>query len=239
MRILGHMVIKNELDRYLRESLAALCETCDAVMVYDDGSDDGTTEYLWELTGRHGLWHDRRAEGRPSFAEDESQFRQDGWRLMGRSLNADETDWVLSLDADELLVGGDVRGLLEAFAEQHPDDIASFPVREIFDVRDGRCFMRTDGYWGSIRANRFVRYQAAATFDPRLEGGGSLPSLPKTRTCPADGLEILHFGYARAADREAKYARYAAGRGHNRSHVQSILRRPTLVEWGPSPIEAG
>lgn len=238
MRILGHMVVKNELGRYLRQSLEALCGICDAVMVYDDGSDDGTTEYLWGLVDRFGLWHVRRIDGRPSFAEDESRFRQDGWRFMGRALHADNTDWVLCLDADEVLVGDndDVRQRLIDFVTINPYAVGSFPVREVFEVRNGRCFVRTDGFWGSITARRFVRYESLAEFDPRAEGGGSIPSLPKTRTCTADGLEILHFGYARPEDREAKYTRYAAGKGHNRSHVQSILKRPSLVDWGPSPI---
>ena len=42
---------------------------------------------------------------------------------------------------------------------------------------------------------------------------------------------ILHFGYAVQEDREYRYQRYGNDRNHNRKHIESILKTPSLEDW--------
>jgi len=239
-RIVGHMVVHNELDRYLRKTLPALCEICDVVVVVDDQSTDDTVEFLWDLVNKYGLWFTVRPDPIPSFAEDESAFREFGWWQMNSYVAPSSDDLILCLDADEFLVAapglaGLEPALLREYASLPFDTAVRFPVAEIFEVQGDRCYMRKDGYWGSITADRLVRWGDRHSWDARIEGGGSIPSVPN-RTISTD-LTIMHFGYAEQADRISKYERYSAGKGHSSRHVQSILKRPVLELWpGVNPL---
>ncbi len=238
-RIIGHMVVRNEADRYLSESLAWLSRHTDAMYVYDDRSTDRTAP----LAMQAGAMVRTRTQLTPSFAEDESAFRQAGWEWMTERARLTEDDWVLCIDADEFLVATDadearsVRQLLEQSADQGMT--VTFPVAEIFATFDV-LERRIDGYWKAITADRFARWVPDPAFMERCEGGGSLPRAARfARPGISTALTILHFGYARPDDRQAKYQRYSKGRGHNLTHVGSIIRPPQLEPWtGQNPWES-
>ncbi len=107
-------------------------------------------------------------------------------------------------------------------------------VDEIFQVTKGTPFKRTDGYWGGISATRFFKYRSMGQFANRRLGCGSVPTYALQD--PADAtrmpVSIMHFGYAREEDRQAKFDRYTSvlNNGHSSSHIQSILQLPTLEE---------
>jgi glycosyltransferase involved in cell wall biosynthesis len=245
MRIIGHMVVGNELDRYLATSVTALWQVCDEVYVFDDQSTDGTFEALADQS-ICPCWVQRRSDNIPSFAQDESAFREAAWRWMSSTVGARAGDWVLSLDADEILVSDQIamvphlRQYLEGIAGAlgaTGSPAVTFNVRECFGFDErSHPMIRTDGYWGSIRAKRFVQWRADGTFKVRAEGGGSVPSYASNWNATADKVSIMHFGYAREEDRRVKQRRYAAGRGHNTKHVASITAAPKLERWN-MPVE--
>lgn len=239
MRLIGHMVTRNEMGRYLTTTLPWLAELCGGlVVVYDDQSTDGTEAYVTEL----GLHYRRRPDAIASFADNEGDFRWGAWQSMERTVHARAGDWVLTVDADELLLsktaGADLHDVLVqliesiAEAEEHDQRTITFRVAEVFDFDGmGWPLIRTDGYWGGITACRLAKWQVQGVFEPRKEGGGSLPSSWPRALEPDRQLELVHLGYARPDDRMIKYQRYLHGTGHNRRHVESILTLPELQHW--------
>jgi hypothetical protein len=233
------MVTRNEMDRWLTSTLPWLCELCDGnVAIYDDRSEDNIETYA----GEHGVSFLRRPKGMPSFTNNEGDFRWAGWMAMERAFYPRQGDWILAVDADELLVtnqagcgAGEVRLLLAdaiGEAEEHDQVSISFEVAEVFAFDDmGWPLVRTDGYWGGITTCRLAKWQPQGVFEPRKEGGGSLPSAWPRAFNAHEHLELLHLGYARPEDRIAKHSHYQATTGHNPQHVESILGHPDLRYW--------
>lgn len=230
MRVIGHMVTRNEMDRWLPSTLCWLTELCDGnVAIYDDQSEDDIEDYARQL----GVSFLRRPDGMPSFAENEGDFRWAGWMAMERALAPRQGDWILAVDADELLLSNqagigldEVRLLLAdaiGQAEEQDQLSISFDVAEVFAFDDmGWPLVRTDGYWGSITVCRLAKWQPQGVFASRKEGGGSIPSAWPRAIAVHEHLELLHLGYARPEDRLAKHCQY---------QVDSILARPDLQYW--------
>jgi Glycosyl transferase family 2 len=239
MRIIGHMVTRNEMGRWLTTTLPWLAELCHGdVAVYDDQSTDETAKYAADLVAAFRI----RPDAIPSFAENEGVFRWAAWQFMERRLAARDGDWVLVVDADELLLtniaGGDAdqvrMQLMDAIgrAEEDGHRTLTFNVAEVFEFDGmGWPLVRTDGFWGTITACRAAHWQCQGVFGARKEGGGSLPSSWRRNPRPDEHLELLHLGYARPEDRVEKHRRYSQGSGHSSRHVKSILDRPHLTHW--------
>lgn len=232
-RIFGHLCIRNEADRYLADVLGWHGAFLDAIHVYDDQSDDASRFVAREL----GAVVTVRLEGVPSFFEDESRFRSSGWELMEASLEPTSDDWILCLDADEFFVSPSEpeRRALERmiFMADLLRDVHAVDLRidEIFDVVAGVPMRRTDGFWGGIHGVRLVRFQPDARFRSKAMGGGSVPTYAAhAYDAKVYDCSLLHYGYATAEDRAAKYQRYSrlAGNGHNPVHIESILTQPVL-----------
>lgn len=235
MSLIGHMVVRNEMGRYLPETLGWLAElTGGRLLVYDDQSTDDTARFV---SSECRLPLVVRSDATPSFAEDESAFREAAWRMLEQAFRPTPDDWVLTLDADEFLVTNQPGGTsadVNEFIEQATEGTTAvtFTVAEVFGLDDtGWPMLRSDGYWDSIHACRLVKWRPGGTFHPRREGGGSVPSSwPKPNVKNRD-LSILHYGYTTPEDRQAKYLRYRYGGGHNRVHIDSIQRTPQLRKW--------
>lgn len=216
MKLVGSMIVRNELGRYLRESVGSLLEFCDEIAVLDDGSDDGSLEWL---QGQSRV----RVSTRPhAFYEHEGRARQD---LLDLTLVACHPTHVLAIDADEFVSDGRaVRTACET--GEHPT--YSLNMREVWEL-DGDCLcVREDGGWRSHpvgilwevpdRPNRL-------TMRDRALACGRVPE----QAAPARGAtvcDILHFGWTNQAARQARYDRYAihdGGEFHAGSHLESIL----------------
>lgn len=238
VRILGHMVTHNEMDRYLTVTIPWLATLVDDIHVYDDLSRDGTFDYLQRV----GVAVERRPHAGVSFRENEGQFRGEAWQRMEARLRPGPRDWILCADADEFVVptttnatfGRSELQTAIANARLSGRQAISFRVAEIFGFgEDGWPAQRIDGFWDTIRACRLVAWRNNAYFPPR-DSAGSVPESWNHGYDPAPRLQILHLGYARHEDRETKSQRYLSSRGHSLKHVMSILDSPTLVPWeGP------
>lgn len=241
-RILGHMVVRNELDRYLDHTVRWLQQITDEMHVHDDRSTDGTFERLGDLK----VTATRRSPDEPSFMDHEARFRGAAWQAMRERLAPAVGDWILCMDADELLLGdypGDARQALQdeiAAAEEDDTDAIAFEVAEAFRFEGDIPMLRVDGYWGSIMACRLVRWRQRpeGLFALTQLGGGSVPSNWRAPDGTSPNLTILHLGYVRAEDRVAKYERYKAASGHNPRHIESILGQPLLAPWAGQKLPA-
>jgi hypothetical protein len=236
-RVIAHMVIRNELDRYLTGTIPWLRRIVgDDLHVHDDRSDDGSYEYLQDL----GVHVTQRAPAEPSFLVHEGRFRQAAWRAMERAFAPADQDWILCLDADELLLcaqprhENELRTVLDNEIRQAATEnmgAIQLHVAEFFGIENGVPQMRTDGLWGQIEGIRLVRWRANGHLLDREESSGSVPNAWTAPARRSDDLIIGHFGYARAADVAAKYERYKACRGHARDHIESIRAQPELIPW--------
>jgi hypothetical protein len=82
-----------------------------------------------------------------------------------------------------------------------------------------------------------ARWRPGGRFTAKREAGGSIPAMWHQYAFVSDTLDILHFGYASASDREERYRRYVNGSGHSSSHIRSILQPPKLTSWTGTPLE--
>lgn len=230
MRIHAVMTVKNEADRYLKQCLMALAPAVDTIFVYDDNSTDDTMEIVTDFT-------DNWVPVKPglSFMDDESAFRSDSYEQFAEWIIPEMGDWVVSIDADEMLVAdSDVRPALYDLANSGVADSYSFRKAEVFDVTLGTPYVRTDGFWGDVFAPRFFKWTGETEVPPGIMGCGSIPEKAFRAAKETEKVSILHYGYLTNEDKVTKYARYFGVRGHNPRHVQSILKAPTLIKWeGP------
>src|SRR5690606_33747671 len=97
MRIHGLMLVRDEAD-IIGETIAAAARWCDAIYVFDNGSQDGTWEQILDLAERN--------ERVIPFKQDPKPFSQS---LRGEIFRryrpcAEYGDWWVVLDSDEIYV---------------------------------------------------------------------------------------------------------------------------------------
>lgn len=220
--IIGTMIVKDEAERYLQASLTRLVEICDKVFVADDRSSDESVEIAKEL----GCVTWTRPDTVPPFIENESLFRQSAWDQMAKQLRVKEGHWILSVDADEYFTGTKSQ-LKQLVTDAGSRDCYAFPFREVWSIDPLQ--VRTDGFWGSNCNRRMRKFTPGGKFREAKMGCGSVPV---TRLATEiHKMPILHFGYAADNDRKRKSEFYnSIDHGHNNSHIQSILKKPTLEE---------
>lgn len=223
MKLAASLIVRNELGRYLEPCIDHLLEFCDAIYVLDDGSTDGTYEWLTSIPpGRNvnTLGDDHR------FFDHEGHARQRllEWTVM----RLDPPTHVLAIDADELVSdGAALRKLLE---QKQAARAWSLQMEEVWEAdTDGLC-VRMDGGWRPHPVP--CVWQVPHTVDAgyrirdRQLACGRVPD-PVTRArATSTGLSLLHFGWANETERAARHDRYVqadGGRFHARRHLDSIM----------------
>jgi glycosyltransferase involved in cell wall biosynthesis len=230
------MPTKNEAGRYLDLALSAARPVVDELFVFDDGSTDTTVR----VAEGHGCLVASRHPTGPSFLEHEGKFRQMAWDVFEQAVEPEPGDWVLALDADEVVTAiGDPRELLLEAAQvsNGRGELArKISIPEVFAIRDGHPYVRMDGWWGKIEGSRFFAYRRDGLFADKPMASGSAPTYIEPETGGLiEGFWLLHLGYAKKEDQIAKYQRYSQRAGHGGHHVESILKEPRLAKWvGPS-----
>lgn len=232
MTTFAHMVVRDEADRYLQCVLSTLKPHVDVIHVHDDQSTDTTIALAFAA----GAVCTARDPDETSFAADEGTFRQAAWEAFEVACKPTVGDWVLALDADELLIGGERLATAIAAAEAASAKAVSLRIPEVFRLdEDGEAFVRTDGLWKGLAAPRLFAYLPGGLFRQDTMACGSCPTyaakgLVVTNT-DALGVELAHLGYADPADRLEKFQRYYNRSGHSMAHVASILVAPALEPY--------
>lgn len=232
-RIIGSMVVRNEMDRYLDRCLAWMSPIVDDLYILDDQSTDGTYELCRDYTD----YVTRRPDDVPSFLEHEGKFRTFAFDELEHFTKPALGDWILSFDADEFLVASNAEAdvseeLRHAIRGKNVSGIV-IDFKEIFKIDGDDFYYRTDGYWDAIRGPRLYTYQMCARFNDKAMASGSEPTYVATgRKERTDRLTFIHLGYARDEDKQSKYERYSSlfDHGHNDSHIQSIIKKPDLAK---------
>jgi hypothetical protein len=219
MKLVASAIVKNERGRYLDLWVKHLASFCDEIRLLDDTSSDGTFEWLdHEEQFFCGVRVERNTG--PAFYEHEGKARQ---LLYEHVLDADP-DYVLAIDADEFI--GYPSLVRDACERGNP--VFTLALSEVWHAEPERLQIRIDGQWKERRIPILYRPQPGWSIRNRALACGREPleAVRLAGRAPAVGSSILHFGWTRVSEREARAARYDThdgGRFHQSRHLQSIL----------------
>jgi hypothetical protein len=235
-RITLAMLVRNEADRYLRDALAHAARYVDDAVILDDASDDATVEVCREtLRDLPVIIQSNRAHG----FSNESNLRRQLWNLVVQG----EPDWILCLDADEILEDRAFRELRRLTGRP---DVDAYTFR-LYDFWDTERY-REDRLWRAHLTFRpfMVRYQPRFPYEWHASPlhCGRFPRNVLVLPSAMTDLRVKHFGWATLEDRRRKYDRYMAadpdGAYGNLEQYLSILDpNPTLRRWSEEIDEPG
>lgn len=222
------MIVKNEGSRYLKQVLQSLCGHIDEAVIIDDGSTDNTIQICKDIFKDITL---HIIQNKKSMFFNEVGLRQIQW---------DETiktnpDWILSLDADEILE--------ESFWEEKQKilDDTSYDIYafRLYDMWDDISY-REDKYWNAHNTYRpfLIRYQMdfPYKFNQIPQHCERFPinifSHPKANI----DFRIKHLGWATEKDRLEKKERYSildpdAIYGIKEQYDSIMDKHPSLKEF--------
>ena len=165
------MIVKDE-EAMLGRTLAAVCDFVDEIVVVDTGSSDGTVA-IAESFGAKILHH---------------EWTGDFAAARNVSVEAATSDWIVYLDADEVLVDGDGPRLRAAIGQTWREAFYLVMTNYVGDVEDNHAL--------NFNALRIFRNRPAYRFEGRLHeqfADHLPPYLPeRLRTCD---VRVQHFGY--------------------------------------------
>lgn len=223
-RLVAAMPVRNEADRYLRRVLAELARYCDAIVVLDDASTDDTPLVCGAC--ERVILHRRPVS---TFLVDESALRSELWRLAV----AEEPDWILAIDADEVLEERFLRER-DALLDQETYDVIAFVRHDFWTPTN----YRVDGVFAPSHKKMLARHRPGFPYrwDGRRTQSERLPAnLPGTVLW--SDLRVKHFGYATPEDRLRKYLR-AVATLPEWDHGAILCDNPVLAEWVEQPGRA-
>lgn len=222
------MIVRNEADRYLRRMLTAHLEIIDEAVIIDDGSTDGTADVIREVLADVPL---TLIENPVSRFSNEVELRKQQWEETIRT----KPDWILNLDADEILEA-DFAGQIADIVRQQEHHIIYFRLYDMWS----ETHYREDTYWFVHRTYRpfMVRYLPGVDYiwNEVSQHCGRFPRTVLSFPHLCHNARVQHFGWATLEDRKTKYERYKQLDPDSRFGVKeqydSILdERPNLVRW--------
>lgn len=232
MKLIASLIVRNELGRYLPLTVEHLLSFCDEIRVLDDGSDDGSFEWLRKQEGVKVARNDGA-----TFLAYESHARNLllEWTMEG------EPDYVLSIDADEFVADP----FIVKECMQRRRLVYTLNMLEVWEANQSNLSLRMDGHWGPrlcpILWQAPVRLTREWRIPDRKLACGREPDRVRRTPFRKSGTDVLHFGWTNEIERQERAERYFEhdrGRFHQDRHLQSILWprdrvTMTAMEWPP------
>lgn len=228
VKLVLSMAVRNEANRYLRQSLESHIPFVDHVVILDDNSEDDTVNLCREVL--KDVSHTIISNDRSLF-KNEVELRTKQWEetIM---LNP---EWILNLDADEIFepkFADQVQQIIDS-----PDyDVVYFRLYDMWS----ETHYRDDQYWQAHRYYRpfMVRYRPEIAYQWKntpLHCGRfpeSITQLPYI----CHSARLKHFGWAREEDRKRKYETYKqldpdANYGWKEQYESILDSAPHVIEW--------
>jgi glycosyltransferase involved in cell wall biosynthesis len=225
--IFGLMVARNEQSRYLEENLKRLSSQVDKIIFTDDCSTDQTPEIARQYAEVYQT-------SEVLFTKHEGQLRYEAWENLSK--HAKPGDWVVAIDADEMLFTMD-NSSIEDTLNSSPFDVVNVRRYEMWNEKE----YRVDKMWAPHNTFRIFRFAKDGVYKDKRLACGSEPTYVENWVRNrnywfVNPFVMQHLGYARDEDKQAKYDRYMdldKGEFHNLVHLQSILDPdPVLIPWG-------
>lgn len=224
------MVVKDEEGRYLAQMLAGLRDHIDEAVIIDDASRDHTIAICIEALNGIPL---HIISNQDSMFANESALRKKQWEETIKT----NPDWILNLDADELL---------ENAFWKHAGELTDDPKCDSYGFRLydmwNKTQYREDTYWNAHKSFRtfFMRYQPDFHYEwnTLLQHCGRFPSNINLIPCKETPYRVQHYGWAVPSDRIAKRNRYLrldpdAIFGIKEQYDSILAESPHLIVWQP------
>jgi glycosyltransferase involved in cell wall biosynthesis len=221
------MLTKNEAGRYLREVLDEIISYSDGLVILDNASTDNTVTICSTY---------------PKLLRieiDETDFKINELHLRKKLVDlciAEEPDWILILDADEVMEDRFKSELPEMLERGVRENIKWYSFAH-YHFWASRKYYRVDKLWKPhnkaicmFRCEKGLEY-----FWPNKKFAcGRVPISVRNYLGRETSIRIKHYGYARPEDIKKKYLWYQAqdpeGKYHQKSHLESILDKEVVLE---------
>ena len=222
------MIVKNEEGRYLKQVLNSLKGHIDEAVIIDDGSTDNTIKICNEVLQGIPL---RIVKNERSIFSNEVELRKKQWSETIKT----NPDWILNLDADEILEDSFWDNSKKLINNQNCD-IYCFRLYDMWD----KNHYREDKYWNAHSVYRpfLMRYQPNFKYiwNEIPQHCGRFPVNTYSFKKASTEFRIKHFGWSTEEDRAEKYKRYElldpdAKYGIKKQYDSILDTTPNLMKW--------
>ncbi|WP_026487473.1 glycosyltransferase [Caldanaerobius polysaccharolyticus] len=222
------MTVKDEASRYLTDVLKVASKIADKAVIVDDASNDNTREVFQKFFEGKELIY---IVNETSMFNNEVKLRKKLWE----SVIATNPDWILCLDADEIIEDKIVEHIKNIINQPYYD-VMCFRIYDFWDEKH----YREDMYWNAHTKYWpfLLRYQPQFNYvwkETPLHCGRFPSNIFEQPHAIAD-IRVKHMGWSKAEDRIKKYQRYMeldrGGKYGILEQYASILdANPSLKEW--------
>ncbi|SNS05657.1 Glycosyltransferase, GT2 family [Anaerovirgula multivorans] len=222
------MIVKNEEGRYLNQMLNSLKMHIDEAVIIDDGSCDNTVNMCREILKDIPL---HVIQNEQSMFASEVGLRKKQWSETIKT----NPDWILNLDADEILEDSFWDKAQKLINNQNYD----FYCFKLYDMWSETHY-REDEYWNahSIYRPFLMRYQPDFNYiwHETPQHCGRFPINTFSFPRATSEFRVKHFGWATQEDRVEKYKRYGlldpdAIYGIREQYDSIMDTNPNLIRW--------
>lgn len=221
------MIVHNEEKRYLKKVLEAAKKYADRFVIIDDASTDNTVQLCEKVL--KDVEHKIIINETSLFAN-EYLLRKKQWE----ETIATNPDWILFLDADEILENKYIK-IKECLLSNNDIDLYCFRVYDMWN----ETHYREDALWQNKVYHKFLlRYQPnfKYKFLKKKQHCGRMPANVAYLPYSELDIRVKHYGWSNEKERRIKYERYKKldpdGKFGNIKQYESIMDdNPNLIEF--------